>query len=414
MHMKVKHFFSALVLVILTGNLASGQYTGTGSVTQGLATTTTTNLLNCGRVAGIGTITATDNTVWTVPAVVHYADNNYPFASDMYNPCTMVQYATSSAAVAALDPADIVEVDAGGEVITAFVFADNYFEMYINGVFVGKDNVPFTDFNSDIVQFRVNPPFTIAMLLVDWEENLGLGSENNAGFSYHPGDGGMVAVFKNAAGDIIATTGSEWKAQTYYTAPITDLTCPTESGTQRLSNNCSTAGTNNGSNYYGLHWARPADWEKENFNDASWPAAHIYTNNEIGVNNKSAYTNFTDIFDASANDAEFIWSSNVILDNEVLVRYTVTSTTIGIGEDLQEQKFELFPNPARGQVKIRLDADQQAGTISFFNTLGTKVLQQPLRGPEQTVELGQLPPGAYIVEIRLENGATGYQKMLKL
>lgn len=43
----------------------------------------------------------------------------------------------------------------------------------------------------------------------------------------------------------------------------------------------------------------------------------------IGVDNKTAYTNFTDIFDNAANDAQFIWSSNVILDNEVMVRKTV-------------------------------------------------------------------------------------------
>jgi hypothetical protein len=43
----------------------------------------------------------------------------------------------------------------------------------------------------------------------------------------------------------------------------------------------------------------------------------------IGVDNKVAYTNFTDIFDNSSADAQFIWSTNVVLDNTVIVRYTV-------------------------------------------------------------------------------------------
>ncbi|WP_413691571.1 hypothetical protein [Psychromonas sp. KJ10-2] len=80
----------------------------------------------------------------------------------------------------------IIEIDADGEVVTAYIFADNYFEMYINGIAVGKDPVPFTKFNSNIVQFKVKKPFDIAILAVDWEENLGTGTESNRGASAHP------------------------------------------------------------------------------------------------------------------------------------------------------------------------------------------------------------------------------------
>ena len=164
-------------------------------------------------------------------------------------------------ALAALDGSDIVEIDADGEVITAFVFADNYFEMYINGIPVGKDNVPFTEFNSNIVRFKVKRPFTIAMKLVDWEENSGLGSESNRGKAFHPGDGGMVAVFKDAKNKIIATTNSNWKAQTFYTAPLKDLSCASEKGTLRLSENCNTDDSDDGTSYYALHWKIPSDWQ---------------------------------------------------------------------------------------------------------------------------------------------------------
>ena len=59
------------------------------------------------------------------------------------------------------------------------------------------------------------------------------------------------------------------------------------------------------------------------FDDSSWPNATTYSNATIGVDGKSAFTNFTDIFDDANNDAQFIWSSNVILDNEVIVRKIV-------------------------------------------------------------------------------------------
>lgn len=300
-------------------------YKGTASVSQGPAMVLTQNIYDCdrGRKAPIATSTSTDGSTWTVPAEVNFTDEDFPMASDLFNPCTKIEYTSADEALAALDGSDIVEVDADGELITAYVFADNYFEMYINGIPVGKDNVPFTQFNSNIVRFKVQKPFTIAMKLVDWEENSGLGSEANRGLAFHPGDGGMVAVFKDAEGEIIATTNSEWKAQTFYTAPLRDLSCATEEGTLRLSTSCSTEDSNDGTAYYALHWKTPLNWQSAEFNDTQWPSATEYTNKTIGVDNKPAYTNFIDIFDNSKADAKFIWSTNVILDNEVLVRYTV-------------------------------------------------------------------------------------------
>lgn len=337
--MDISKNFSVLVLVlglVLAGTSCSeddtamtdnggtdtSSYSGTGSVTQGAATTTVTNLFSDGqRVAGLGTITSTDDTEWTVPADVNFTDNSFPFASDLYNSYG-TKYNSTSEALAALDGSDIIEIDANGEVITGFIFADNYFELFVNGTPVGKDAVPFTDFNSHVVRFRVERPFTIAMKLVDWEENLGLGSEDQA-TPYHPGDGGMVAMFQDAQAATVAITDASWTAQTYYTAPIQDLTCLTEDGTSRLSGSCSSADATDGSGFYGIHWDLPSDWMNESFDDSGWPAATTYSNDEIGVNNKESYTKFTDVFDHATSDAQFIWSTNVVLDNEVIVRYTV-------------------------------------------------------------------------------------------
>lgn len=298
-------------------------YTGSASVSQGLGTTLISNLYSNGqRLAPVGTIQSSDGKNWTVPAVVNYTDNTFQFAPDLHN-SDGVQYNTAAAALAAFNSNNIIEIDSAGDVITGYIFADNYFELYVNGTFVGKDAIPFTQFNSHILKFKVSKPYTIAMKLVDWEENLGLGSESNGGNAYHPGDGGMVAVFKDASGNTVATTGSEWKAQTFYTAPIKDLTCPTETGNTRSTANCNTSSVSDGTTYFALHWEVPSNWEDSSFDDSAWPSATTYTNNTIGVDNKASYTNFTDIFDASNNDAEFIWSSNVVLDNEVIVRYTV-------------------------------------------------------------------------------------------
>jgi hypothetical protein len=281
--------------------------------------------------------------------------------------------------------------------MTAYIFADNYFEMYINGVPVGKDNVPFTQFNSNIVRFKVNRPFTISMLLVDWEERLGVGGETNGGFTYHCGDGGMVAVFKDASNTIIAKTGSDWKAQTFYTAPIMNLSCPTESGTSRLSANCSTADSNAGTGYYGLHWARPSNWTLATFDDSSWPAATTFTNATIGVDNKPAYTNFTTIFDDVSNDAQFIWSKNVILDNEVIVRKTVSSLSVYDFETINS-KINIYPNPTKNQFNLDYDAAVfPINKIQIITTLGELLFET--NTISNTITFGTIPSGMYFVKI---------------
>lgn len=289
-----------------------------GNITTGVGTTITANLFPSGvRIAPLGTIQDGDDQTWAVPADVNYDDASFPFASDLSNPYG-TENANETAALLNLNPADIVEIDAGGELITGYIYADNYFELYVNGIAVGKDPVPFTDFNSSLVQFRVSTPFTVAMLLVDWEESLGTGTETNGG-AERAGDAGVVAVFKNEADEIIGITDSSWKAQTFYTAPITDLGCLSEEGSQRLSEGCSTADLNDLTSVNGIHWEVDADWATESFDDSDWPSATTYTNDAVGVN-RPQYTNFTNVFDDPAADAQFIWSTNLVLDNEVIVR----------------------------------------------------------------------------------------------
>lgn len=293
----------------------------TGSVTQGFGTTEIESLLDCpmGRMSPVGTITAMDGTVWTVPAETNYDPAN--FATDLFNPCNGNELRNSGQLD--LDSVPIVDVDADGDVVTAYIFADNYFELYVNETLIGVDAVPFTQFNSHVLRFRVSEPYAISTLLVDWEENLGLGSKSNRGFDYHPGDAGLVATFHDEAGDVVAITDETWKAQTYYIAPVNDLDCISEVDGERLSASCSTASLRDGSDLYGIHYPQPEGWTGLHFDDSAWPDAHTYTNNTVGVNNKPSYTNFTDLFDDPQNDAQFIWSSNLVLDNLVLARKTI-------------------------------------------------------------------------------------------
>ena len=281
------------------------------SVTQGEATTVIENLYPEGqRIAGVGMIVASDGSSWTVPADTQFQAQ--VFAPDLYNPQNRV--APNSIAAVDIDAVPIVEIDPDGEIITGYIFADNYFELYVNGVLVGVDPIPFTPFNSNVVRFRAKAPITYAFKLVDWEENLGLGSENNRGNAYHPGDAGLIASFSDGT-----VTNGDWKAQTFYIAPIDDPEnlVVREDGTRDSSGANQITGS---SLSYGLHWLVPDDWFSPDYDDSHWPGATTFRNETVGVDNKPSFTNFEEQF--SGNGAQFIWSSNLVLDNEVIVRFT--------------------------------------------------------------------------------------------
>ncbi len=395
-----------MVFLCQLGYGALAQYTGTGSVSQGPGTTLIPDLYSCGggRVPPVGTVTASDGSSWEVPAAVRFNDTAFPFASDLYNSCNGATYAQTSIALAALNGSDVVEIDPGGELITGFLFADNYFELYVNGVPVGKDKVPYTPFNSSIVRFRVNRPFTIAMLLVDWEEHPGMGTEANNGFTHHAGDGGLVAFFRDASDAAVDLTGPDWKAQTFYTAPILDLACPSESGSLRLSDACPIQDSNNGNSDYALHWERPSACFDPSFDDSDWPAASIYSNATVGVAGKPAYENFPDVFDDPTHDAVFIWSSNLVLDNEVVVRHTVPSATGLQSEPEGMGKILVYPNPAHASTTVRLlnfTAGSGSTRFRILDGYGRCIVDR--EGLPASMDLDHLTPGIYMVQVVAAN-----------
>lgn len=301
--------------------LAAPAFAQQPSFTKGPARQIDAGLFDCGaksRVSAVGSIGSEDGKVWTVPAETYF--KTAVKAADLYNECT----GHTPAKLSDVDMAAIPVMDAGGsEEFAAYIFADNYFELYVNGKLIAVDAVPFTPFNASVVRFKATRPVTVAMKLVDWEENLGLGSESNRGKAFHPGDGGLVMHIKDAAGKTALLTDGSWRAQTFYTAPLKDRACLKVVAQVRDSAACDMAGSDDASGYSGAHWTIPDHWAAPGFDDSAWPMATTYTNETVGVENKPAYMNFTEVFDTPGADAQFIWSSNLNLDNLVLVRKTI-------------------------------------------------------------------------------------------
>jgi hypothetical protein len=285
-------------------------------VTQGKSTGAT--LFECPRVANarptrVGVVTGTDGARWTVPAEVEFT--NGPKAADLFNECNGVT--PPSVDDARVRDVPVITVDPDGEVITGFLIADNYFELYVNGKLVAVDPVTFTPFNSVIVRFKARRPVTYAVRLVDWEEHLGVGTEQTfGGGAYHPGDGGFLASFSDGT-----VTDATWQAQSFYIAPLASPGEVIERGNVHDTKALGTVYPEAASQAacadkcFAVHYPIPKDWTAVAF-DAKWPPAVEFTHAQMGTDRLEAYTRFREVF----GEARPIWSSNLVYDNLVLAR----------------------------------------------------------------------------------------------
>lgn len=314
-----RKFAFALIAAAIATEVAA--HSPERAVTQGLATEDLRSLPDCrhvpgGRVVRIGAIRSTEGSRWTVPADVHSG----PVAIDLYNECT--DHVPRSLADVQLDDVPIVTVDEDGEVITGYLLADNYFELYVNGKLVAIDSTVFTPFNSAVVRFRAKRPITYAVTLVDWEENLGVGTEQDLRGPglHHPGDGGFLARFSDGT-----ITDATWRAQTFYIAPLASPSDVREAGAVRDTSHLGRTYPSAKSQAacaercYAVHYRIPPDWTSPAFDASQWPAASEFTHQQMGAERLNAYTNFRDAF----GNARVIWSSNLVYDNLVLARKVV-------------------------------------------------------------------------------------------
>lgn len=297
---------------------------GKVSFSRGSATKSQSVLLECDvpgwRVTAVGQIVDTDGKVWHTPADVNFTVG--PKATDVFNECNDVTLPNVDALP--LSQVPIVEVDGDGDVYSLYFFGDNYAEIYVNGTRIGVDPVPYWPFNTSVVRFKAQRPFVVGAKLVDWEENLNIGSELMRGVPYHTGDGGFVAVIKDEAGDVISITDDQWRVQFYYSSPLKDPNCLDASTERRNSDACEPPAKENAEDAYAARWSVPENWASPDFDDSQWTAASLYTNEDIGGSlQRPAYSNFSDLFDDPDHDAQFIWSSNLLLDNLVLARRTI-------------------------------------------------------------------------------------------
>jgi hypothetical protein len=212
--------------------------------------------------------------------------------------------------------------------ITGTIYADNYFELYVNGERVAVDPLDFTPHQAVQVSFDV-PQGTLAVYaIVASDFATESGYEYTESSSPQLGDGGLIAVFSDGQ-----STGADWKC---YTA----LYGPTEASEAAGCN------ANNLDACAVSESAIPDGWADVDFDDSGWEQATEHSAQAVGWGRNPDYRNgecctITSPLtreDASPSclamdesqclspeeqswgDAEFIWGSDLERVNKILCR----------------------------------------------------------------------------------------------
>ena len=204
-------------------------------------------------------------------------------------------------------PADTSE-PAGDVTESSFsieVWADNWSAVYVDGVLIGEDSVPITterSFNAEVFTFEATYPFTIAIEAKDFKET-DSGIEYIGEPNQQMGDGGLIAqVTDVSTGEVVAGTGSDWKALVVHQAP--------------LNTDCERDADPDATCEF-LILDTPADWASADFDDSDWTNATVWSAAEVDP--KDGYDEIT--WDPSA---QLIWGTDLEVDNTVLLRTTIS------------------------------------------------------------------------------------------
>lgn len=192
------------------------------------------------------------------------------------------------------------------ETFTADVWADNWFEMRINGEQVAEDSVPITterSFNAESFSFEAERPFVVGLVAKDFREN-DTGLEYIGTRRQQMGDGGAILQIMDAAGTPVAVSNADWQCLVIHTAPL-DKSCESEANPVAGEGACGFEALD-----------EPEGWDAAGFDASGWPQAHIYT--EAEVSPRMGYDEIDWV-----DDAKLIWGPDLEQSNTVLCRLTV-------------------------------------------------------------------------------------------
>lgn len=208
--------------------------------------------------------------------------------------------------IAAISLLSLSSVVTCADTYSADVWADNWFEMRIDGVLVAEDSVPITterSFNAESFQFVAERPFVIGLVAKDFKEN-DTGLEYIGTRRQQMGDGGVIVQIRDAMGETVAVSDAAWQCLVIHTAPL-DKSCESERDPVAGEGSCT---------FEALE--EPANWDQAGFDASDWPQADVYSEREVSPKDGYDEIQWSDA-------AKLVWGPDLEQSNTILCRLTV-------------------------------------------------------------------------------------------
>lgn len=192
------------------------------------------------------------------------------------------------------------------ETLSADVWADNWFEMRIDGAQVAEDSVSITterSFNAESFTFEAERPFVIGLVAKDFKEN-DTGLEYIGTNRQQMGDGGVILQIMDSTGEAVVVSDDGWQCLVIHSAPL-DKSCEGSSNPVAGEGACTFEASE-----------EPEGWDTAGFDASEWPQADVFSAGEVGP--KDGYDQIS-----WADGAELIWGPDLEQSNTVLCRLTV-------------------------------------------------------------------------------------------
>lgn len=190
--------------------------------------------------------------------------------------------------------------------IKAQVWADNWFEFYVDGEVVMTDPVPITteqSFNAEVFNFDAELPAQLAVHIMDFKED-------DSGFEYigsrrqQMGDGGFIAEFRNENNQVVAVTDSDWVCKVIHQAPLNPSCGSSASPLEACEANI---------------LPMPANWASASFDDSGWNNAIVHSFQAVRPH--GGYSSYS-----WQSESQLIWGEDLEIDNTLLCRFTLSES----------------------------------------------------------------------------------------
>ena len=192
--------------------------------------------------------------------------------------------------------------------IKAQVWADNWFALYSGNTLIKEDSTPYKtemSFNTEAFTFTTALTAQLSVIMKDYIEN-DTGLEYIGSRRQQAGDGGFIAQFVDAdTNEVLAVSNENWRCTAIHRAPLNLNECERSSNPQQVCKSKIDPEPNN--------------WKSPTFDSSNWPNAVVHSIREVQPHGE--YSSYS-----WQSAAKFIWSSDLVVDNTVLCRFTIPAS----------------------------------------------------------------------------------------